>query len=108
MHNPFDALEERLRGIEAMLAEIMSMPRNDVPIEDKLLTIEEAGALVHLTKPTIYGLVHTGDIPHSKKGKRLYFSQKDLLNWIYTGRRKTRIEIEAEADSFLLRKSKRG
>lgn len=101
MNNPFEAIEERLRNIEALLLEIKSAPANTNPTEDKPLTIIEAAALLHLTVPTIYGLVHSGDIPHFKIKKRLYFFQNELLDYIKSGKRKTSIELDAEADTFL-------
>ena len=47
--------------------------------------------------PTIYDLVHKRLIPHSKRGKDLYFSKKDLLAWIRAGKRKTTAEIQEAA-----------
>src|SRR5258708_38569292 len=60
---------------------------------DDVLTIKQAGEFISLTVATIYGLVHRGQIPVSKKGKRLYFSRHDLTEWIKSGRRKTNDEI---------------
>lgn len=71
---------------------------------DQILTIDEAALLVKLTVPTIYGLVHRSGIPYSKKGRRLYFSKQELIDWIKSGRRKTNAEIEAEANKYAGRK----
>ena len=54
-------------------------------------------------KPTVYGWVHDRSIPHSKAGKRLYFNVADIEEWIAKGRRRTISEIEAEADSYIVR-----
>jgi len=88
--------------INKVLAKYLSAADNN--LQDKILTIQEAGSLIHLATPTIYGLVHSGSIPHSKKGRRLYFSEKELLDWIKSGRRKTRAEVEAEANEFVNKK----
>ncbi|HNQ82020.1 MAG TPA: helix-turn-helix domain-containing protein [Bacteroidales bacterium] len=77
------------------------------PAEDKLLTIREAAEVIHLSVPTIYGLVQRQDIPVCKKGKRLYFSRQELNDWIKSGRKKTVAEITAEAGNYLQIRNKR-
>jgi excisionase family DNA binding protein len=73
---------------------------------DQLMTIEEAAVFAHLSKATLYGLVSRSGVPCMKKGKRLYFSRKELTEWIRAGRKKTVSEIAAEADSYLTRKAR--
>ncbi|WP_276133053.1 helix-turn-helix domain-containing protein [Polluticoccus soli] len=68
---------------------------------DEVLTIQYAAELLSLSVPTIYGLVSRKDIPYSKKGKRLYFSRLDLLDWIKSGRHKTNTEIASDADQYV-------
>lgn len=68
---------------------------------DQLLTIKQTAEILSLSVPTIYGLVSKGEIPHSKKGKRLYFSKQELLEWVKAGRKKTNAEIAAAADDYL-------
>ena len=106
MNNPFDSIDERLVRIENLLLEIKinSSERIKIPLEDEILTIQQAGKLINLSVPSIYGLVHESKIPVSKKGRRLYFSKQELMKWIKTGRRKTLAEIEKEAESLLSRK----
>jgi predicted DNA-binding transcriptional regulator AlpA len=50
--------------------------------------------------PTIYDLVHKRLIPHSKRGKDLYFSRAELLQWLKDGKRKMQSELTLEAKSF--------
>lgn len=73
---------------------------------DQLLTIKQTAELLSLSVPTIYGLVSRGEVPHSKKGKRLYFSKQELLEWVKAGRKKTNAEIAAAADDYLTNKRK--
>jgi excisionase family DNA binding protein len=72
--------------------------------EDEIGGIELALELTGLAKPTIYSLVSTRKIPHSKRGKKLYFSRKELLEWLTTGKRKTKDEIAIEAANFDLKR----
>jgi predicted DNA-binding transcriptional regulator AlpA len=63
--------------------------------------VELASKITGKAVATIYDLVSKRKIPHSKQGKKLYFSKKELLAWIQSGKRKTSAEIEAEAESRL-------
>lgn len=92
---------DRLGSIEQLLSNQQQQPQE----QDQLLTIQEAGKLLNLSVATIYGLVSRSAIPHSKKGKRLYFSKQELLAWVQSGRRKTTAEIQAEAVNHVTRKS---
>lgn len=78
------------------------------PETDQLLTIQQAADFLHLSVPTIYGLVSKSEIPCMKRGKRLYFSKDEISNWIKAGRKKTIAELDSEADAYLLNQKKRG
>ncbi len=94
---------DKLEKIERLLESQNNVARID---NDKLLTIREAAEVIHLSVPTIYGLVQRQEIPVSKKGKRLYFLQQELTQWIKTGRKKTVSEIEAEAGQYIRKGSR--
>ena len=94
-------LYEKLENIERLL---LSQNNTPEPEEDKLLTIREAAEIIHLTVPTVYGLVQRSEVPVCKRGKRLYFSKQELVAWILSGRKKTISEIKADAESDLVRK----
>lgn len=109
MNNPFEAIENRLNTIESLLLDIKhSSPKEEQTNEpkDELLTVQEAAQFLKLTVPTIYSKVSRNELPVMKKGKRLYFSQKELLEYLQTGRKKTNTEIAAEVDAYL-QKNKR-
>lgn len=73
--------------------------------QDQLLNIQEAAELLNLAVPTVYSLVSRREIPHMKRGKKLFFGREELLSFIKSGRRKTRAEIAASSgDSLLKRK----
>lgn len=67
---------------------------------DEIGGIDLAIKITGLAKPTIYALVSERKIPHSKQGKRLYFSRQELLEWLKQGKRKTQAEIKIEAENF--------
>jgi len=49
-------------------------------------------------------LVSERKIPHSKRGKKLYFSRRELKEWLTEGKRKTQDEIADEAANFDLKR----
>jgi excisionase family DNA binding protein len=72
--------------------------------EDEIGGIELAIELTGLAKPTVYSLVSERKIPHAKRGKKLYFSRRELIEWLTNGKRKTRDEIADEAANFDLKR----
>ncbi|MBK7110275.1 MAG: helix-turn-helix domain-containing protein [Bacteroidetes bacterium] len=96
MTNPFEILETRLIDIENQLSEIKNLilKRTEQQESEELLTVQQAADLLNLAKQTIYGHVHRCEIPVSKKGKRLYFSKTELLDWVRQGKKRTLNEIE--------------
>jgi excisionase family DNA binding protein len=80
--------------------------QKEEPKGDEYLTIVQASELLNLAKPTIYSLTCKHEIPFLKKGKKLYFKKNDLVEWLNSGRKLTRSEIEQEAQEYLVRKRK--
>ena len=93
----------KLENIEKLLSGKEGTQQSEA---DELFTIDEAATFTHLSKLTIYGLVSKAEIPCMKKGKRLYFTRKELIAWIKTGRKKTLAETAIEANAFVNRKAK--
>lgn len=67
---------------------------------DAIGGIDLAIEITGLAKPTIYSLCSERKIPHSKQGKRLYFSRQELTDWLKQGKRKTQAEIKIEAENY--------
>ena len=49
--------------------------------------VDEACKITRKAKPTIYTLARKGLIPTYKRGKKLYFYEDELLQWIESGRK---------------------
>ncbi len=97
-------LHDRFDRIERLI-----LKRNE-PIQSNasdLVTIQEAADLLHLSVPTCYTKVSKRELPHTKKGGRLYFSRQELLKWLQQGRRKTNAELEQEENDYLALKKKK-
>lgn len=67
---------------------------------EKPLSISEVAEFLNLSTSTIYGKVSRGELPFMKRGKRLYFSQVELKQYLKEGRKLTLDEIASEADSY--------
>ena len=70
--------------------------------QEKLLTIQQAAEFLNLSVPTMYGKVSKRELPVIKRGKRLYFSSIQLMEYIKAGRKKSNAEIEEGANAYLL------
>lgn len=96
----FENLPKAVAHLVKEIAEIKRMIQNVQVYESKEKTIpigiEEAGRLIGKAKPTIYALVRQRKIPCYKYGKKLYFFEEELLEWIFKGKKKTIQEIESE------------
>lgn len=101
MIEKFKKIETRLESIENLILEISKQPSHSEKESDKLFTIEQASEFLNLAKNTIYRYVQHATIPVSKKGKRLYFLKKELIQWVNEGRKKTISEIARETDQHL-------
>lgn len=97
--NAISLLGQKLEVIEKLLLQ-QNITNKDEPL-DKLLTVQQAAEFLNLTVPTIYSKVSRNELPFMKQGKRLYFSQIELLEYLKAGRRKTNQEIALEAETYL-------
>lgn len=80
-------------------------PPNNKPADD-LLTVPQAAEFLNLAVPTIYGMISKKTLPFMKKSRKVYFSKKELMEYIKSGRNKSRDEIEADADQYLANKKR--
>ena len=97
-------LTNEVRELKRLLIEKQEQTPTEHP--EQLLTIQQASELLNLTVPTMYSKVSKGELPVMKRGKRLYFSRAELMDYIKEGRKKSNAEIEAEAEAYLSNKKK--
>jgi len=80
---------------------IKTINTSTTPEEDRFLTIDETAKLIDLAKTSVYGLVHKNKIPYHKKSKRLYFLKSEILDWVKSGKKESKSELESRADEYL-------
>ena len=97
----FDQLPEAVTMLTKEVSELKHLliekQEQPTPEPEKLLTVQETAEFLNLTVPTIYSKTCKGELPVMKRGKRLYFSSIDLMEYLKKGRKKSNAEIEAEA-----------
>ena len=105
----FDKLPEAVAYLIEAVAEIKSLVKNKTELPEKRIPIgiEDASRIIQKAKPTIYALVRKGLLPSYKRGKKLFFFEEELLEWIAKGKKKTILDIRAEMEADLYSKSRR-
>jgi len=81
---------------------------HQTPVVEKRLPIgiDAACQIIGKAKPTIYALIHKRLLPCYKIGKKLYFFEDELIEWIGKGKKKTLAEISDEVNAKYRVKSK--
>lgn len=68
-----------------------------------VLSFDEASKFLNLSKSYLYKLTSGNLIPHYKpQGKMLYFEKADLEAWLRQNPIKTQMQIEQEAQRYIL------
>jgi excisionase family DNA binding protein len=101
----FDKLPEAVAQLADQLAEvkelILTISQPVPEPKDRRMSVQEAAEFLGLKPATIYAKVFWKELPFSKRGKRLYFSEKELTEYIQRGRRLTNDEIDQRANNYL-------
>ena len=73
------------------------------PADDDITDFEGMTAFLKIAPSTGYAKTSSGEIPHFKKGRKLFFRKSELLKWIESGKRKTTKDIDELAEQYLKR-----
>jgi hypothetical protein len=93
MDNPFEVIDRRLNRIEDLLVELTGHLRSTtIAATSEIGGIALAQEVTRLSKARLYALVAARQIPHAKRGNKLYFTRADLQTWIAAGQRNSRAE----------------
>ncbi len=88
MELSFDQLPSRVQELDRKIDHLTDLITAEEPFRrreapDQWLTLELlAEYLGGLPRPTIYQWVRKKEIPHYRKGKRLYFSKLEIDKWV--------------------------
>ena len=86
------------------LRDMVAALKPAVPDEKhRIVGIDEACTITHKAKPTIYTLSRKGLIHAYKRGKKLYFYEDELLQWIESGRKPLQaLNLQEQAAEIVL------
>lgn len=87
MDNPFEIIEQRLRSIEDFLQQIHAASLQHIPSAEVYLKIDQAAAFLSKTPNALRVMVSKNQVPYIKKHGRLFFRQRDLVEWLEGGNR---------------------
>lgn len=73
----------------------------------EVLNIDEAVLLTGMSKGHIYRLTSSQEIPHFKKGRKLYFKKSELEEWLLDCKVMTANETANFADTYIATHNKR-
>jgi len=65
--------------------------------------VTKAAQILLLSVPSIYRKSKNLEIPHFKKGNRLYFYESELETWLKAGQKLTREQLDNLSDIYLKR-----
>ena len=80
---------------------ILQKSRTDKNQTDVFLDVDQAATFLGIAKATLYGKCSKLLIPHFKKGKKLYFHQSELMDYLKSGKRKTIQDIQQNVNTQL-------
>jgi len=66
------------------------------------MDVNQAAEFLGIAKATLYGKCCNLLVPHFKKGKKLYFDKRELIDWLKSGKRKTINDITESVNTHLI------
>jgi len=102
----FDQLPQAVAMLTKEVSELKKLliqksEQQTTPPAEQLLDVQQAAEFLNLSVPTVYSKVSRGELPVMKRGKKLHFSNTELMQYMKDGRKLTNSEIETEAENYL-------
>jgi len=106
MENPFEIIIERLERIENLLETVYATnnKKQNTILIPTIMNVKQVASYLSLTPSAIYKFTSSKDIPHSKRGKRLYFEKTVIDEWILENKQLTNSDIEKIAADYLIKR----
>jgi len=82
IHNPFEAITNELYQIKKDQKRIADIIEDKVQSESDIIDLPKCSIVINKAKQTIYELCSKNLIPHFKSRGSLYFSKKQLIEWL--------------------------
>jgi excisionase family DNA binding protein len=111
MENPFEIIIDKLNRIESLLllkGKAENSATESFQETNEILNTNEAAVFLSVAKSTLYGMTSQREIPHFKRGKKLYVKRSELEEWLTQHRVKTNGEIDRLATEYVSRNHWKG
>jgi len=90
--------------IEQTVKRVMGSTKPQViDSRERPIGVSKAAQLLLLSVPSIYRKSKNLEIPHFKKGNRLYFYESELEAWLKDGQKLTQDQLDVLSDIYLKR-----
>lgn len=83
---------------------LANMERYTIIGSKNVLTFEEAVVYTGYSKGQLYRLTSEKQIPHSKRGKRVFFDKAELDRWLLKDKVLTADEVNSQAATYIATK----
>jgi excisionase family DNA binding protein len=106
MDNPFEIINQKLERIENLLENIYSNSQNDNANNSypDILDLQQLASYLNVSKSYLYKMTSNNMIPHSKRGKKLYFDKEIVTKWILENTISTQEDMEQKVIQYSLKK----
>ncbi|MGB6268155.1 MAG: helix-turn-helix domain-containing protein [Olleya sp.] len=75
--------------------------KNGGVIIPEIMNVKEVANYLSVTPSAIYKYTSAREIPHAKRGKRLYFNREEINAWVLENKQLTNKDIERMASDYL-------
>jgi len=96
-------MDERLELIEKSMRSNTSILKKEdnIKFDDKVLSIDEVSKLLGLAKATIYSKTSRKELPFIKRGKKLYFIEKEIIEYLKGGKILSNDEVDEISKKYI-------
>ena len=94
-----ELLFEKIQELKLLVNESARF-KSEPSTSDRVLKIDDVMQLLGCKKATIYSKTSKGEIPHMKAGGKLYFSEKEIMNYLQNGKVLSHSEAMQIAKTF--------
>jgi len=91
--------EELISIIEKAIGKMTILSKAAAQVEEPI-GVQAAAKLLNLSLPSLYRKTHQREIPHCKRGNRLYFFHSELIKWVESGKILSNSEGEIISNRF--------
>jgi len=99
-------IEELIREVvrkenKELISEIKKVMQQNKSETSSPMNTEKAIAYLNCSKSYLYKMTSQNKIPHSKRGKKIFFQKEVLDSWLLENKIKTEDEIHSLTENFL-------